>query len=204
MKVAEIDWGVLRGAIIFLVVAVIVCVGLLYAGTHFTEIAVNELRQVKSGLFQVRSEYQTIDDEKRIIETYLPQYRELEESGIIGNEQRLSWVESLRRSAKTIKLPALRYELSPQEEYAAEFPLPGGAYKVYSSNMVIDAGLLHEGDLFALLRELNRSAVGLFTVSKCYLRGSPGGIRMEPKSKNVDARCDLRWYTIEQAKDDAA
>ena len=204
MKIGEVDWGVLRGSIIFFCVVVAGSCSLFYAGTHFTELAVNDLRQVKSKLFQVRGEYQTIDDEKRIIETYLPQYRALEERGIVGDERRLSWVESLRDSALKIKLPSLRYELLPQQLYQPEFPLPQGIYRVYVSEMTLDGALLHEGDLFALLRELNRSASGLFTVSSCHLSGPPGGIKLHPKAKIVGARRGLRWYTIEKTKDDSA
>ena len=204
MKIGEVDWGVLRAAIILLVIAISLSGGLFYAGTHYTELAVDELRQVKSKLFQVRGEYRTVDDEKRIIDLYLPQFRALEESGIVGDERRLSWIESLRDAAAKIKLPALRYELLPQEVYIPEFPLQQGAYRVYASEMTLEAGLLHEGDLFALLRELNRNASGLFTVSKCYLRGTTSGVSFNPKANNVAARCDLRWYTIEQLKDDSA
>ena len=203
MRADQVDWSVIKGAIIFLVLSVIVCAGLFYAGTHFSELAVREYNQERSKLLSVRGEYQTIDDEKRIIETYLPKYEALEEDGIIGIEKRLSWVETLGDAAETIKLPALRYELRPREEYKPEFPLQQGTYQVFSSDMSLDVGLLHEGDLAALLRELNRNAVGLFSVSRCFLSGPPTTVQLDPKAKNVTARCDLRWFTIGRSEEDA-
>ena len=197
MKLAEIDWVVLRGALILLVVALIVSVTLIYGGVHFGEQMSREIGTERRQLTSVRSQYQTIDDEQRVIELYLPQYEVLAERGIVGKEHRLSWVETLKAVAEEVKVPSLRYELYPQEEYVAEFPLRQGVYKVYSSEMRLDMGLLHEGDLPVVLRELQRKATGLFTVSRCQLIRSSQLVTMQPKAKNINASCQLKWYTIE-------
>ncbi len=204
MKLAEIDWSVLRGALILLVVALLVSGGLFYGSSYVHDQVERENRSEQLNLTRVRSEYQTIDDEQRIIETYLPQYRTLEERGIIGSERRLDWVETLRAAAAKIRLPSLRYELFPQGEYRAEFPLPQGAYKVYESTMRLDLGLLHEGDLVALLAELNRNSEGLFTVSSCSIRRNGEQVRFEPNVPNISASCELRWLTVRGADEDGA
>jgi hypothetical protein len=149
-------------------------------------------------LNQVRGEYQMIDDEQRVIETYLPQYEDLDTRGIIGEEERLNWIETLRDAALAIKLPSLQYELYPQEEYERDIPLPQGAFKVWSSTMRLDVGLLHEDDLVSLLRRINRGANGLFTVSSCSLRRELGEPKFEPRATNLTASCELEWLTIRQ------
>ena len=204
MKLAEIDWVVMRGAMILLVVALIVSVTLIYGGVHFGEKMSREIGNERRQLTSVRSQYQTIDDEQRVIELYLPQYEALAERGIVGREHRLSWVETLKAVAEEVKLPSLRYELFPQEEYVAEFPLQQGVYKVYSSDMRLNMGLLHEGDLPLVLRELQRKATGLFTVSRCEMRRSSQVVTMRPKAQNINASCDLKWYTIKQPEVDGA
>ena len=198
MKLAEIDWVVLRGALIFLVIAVIVSVTLIFGGVHFGDQASREIGNQRRQLTSVRSQYQTIDDEQRVIELYLPQYEVLEERGVVGKERRLSWVETLKAVAEQVKLGSLRYELYPQKEFVAEFPLQQGVYKVYSSDMRLDMGLLHEGDLPVVLRELQRKATGLFTVSSCTLLRGSELITMQPKANNINATCELKWYTIKQ------
>ena len=204
MKLAEIDWVVMRGAMILLVVALIVSVTLIYGGVHFGEKMSREIGNERRQLTSVRSQYQTIDDEQRVIELYLPQYEALAERGIVGREHRLSWVETLKAVAEEVKLPSLRYELFPQEEYVAEFPLQQGVYKVYSSDMRLNMGLLHEGDLPLVLRELQRKATGLFTVSRYEMRRSSQVVTMRPKAQNINASCDLKWYTIKQPEVDGA
>ena len=204
MKLAEVDWVVVRGALIFLVVALIVSSTLAYAGVHFGEQAEQGINSERRQLTAVRSQYQTIDDKQRIIELYLPLYEILEERGIVGKERRLSWVETLKAVAEEVQLPSLRYELFPQEELVAEFPLQQGVYRVYSSEMRLDMALLHEGDLPVLLRELQRKATGLFTVSSCLLLRNGQVLTMTPKAKNITASCRLKWYTIKQPEVDGA
>lgn len=202
MKVGEVDWGVLRGAIVLLVLSLLISSALFYGGFYFDEQADRENSIEKRKLVKVRSQYQAIDDEQRIIETYLPQYTSLAERGIIGRERRLNWVETLRASASSIKLPSLRYALSPQSEYEAEYPYPKGLYKVYVSSMRLELGLLHEGDLSVLLRELNRNASGLFSVANCLMRRTRSEVTIDPKTANVNATCELRWFTIKQPQQD--
>jgi len=198
MKVGEIDWSVIRGAIAFLGVAVLVCGALAYTGIHFVDQAARVHATEKRKLNSVRAEYQAIDDEQRIMETYLPQYESLTGRGIIGAEKRLDWIETLRSAAERIKLPSLRYELSPQGPYKAQFPVSNGVYKVYASQMRLEAGMLHEGDLPVLLRELNRNAKGLYSVSRCFIRRSAPELQMRPRAQNINASCVLDWVTIRQ------
>ena len=198
MKLSEIDWGVLRGAIAFLVVTLVLSGGLFFGVSYVAEQTEREKAKERTRLTRVQAEYQAIDDEQKIIGAYLPQYRALETEGVIGEELRLNWIESLREAARAIKLPSLRYELSPRELEEPEVPLPAGAYKVYASRMRVEAGLLHEGDLATLLHHINTTATGLFTVSNCVLTRNGGEPRMEPNASNISASCELHWFTIRQ------
>lgn len=196
MKASDIDWRVLRGALMLLGISILVCAALVYAGVHYGEIAANEMTNQRRQLISVRGEYQALDDEQKLMETYLPQYVALEDRGVIGKERRLDWIETLRAVAKEGRLTSLRYELFPQDEYTPEFPLPEGQYKVFSSGMRLDVGLLHEGDLAFLLRRLQKNSTGIFTLSKCSLRRKFSEVKIDPKAVNIDASCELRWFTV--------
>ena len=131
-----------------------------------------------------------------MLETYLPQYRALEEEGIVGTEQRLNWLETLRVATREIKLPALRYEITSQQEYLADFSLNTGVFKVYESTMNLELGLLHEEDLTALLEKLERQGKGFFNVVKCNVARSQPEFRRDPARPNLTASCGLSWLTI--------
>ena len=128
------------------------------------------------------------------LKQHYPAFVELYRRGVIGDEHRLSWVESLRAAAADLKLPALNFEIEPQSIYAPAFPLNTGAFDVRVSRMALGLGLLHEGDLERLLTRLGERADGLFSVRDCALRRATGG--SQPGSR-ISAECTLEWYTLE-------
>lgn len=193
---AEIDWRELRGALALLAATLLLSAGLL-GGSHYFESRMEAKYEAqKRRLNVVRSNYYTVDEEERLIEAYLPRYRLLKERGVIGDEQRLTWVEALGDASASIKLPSLSYEISPQRPYVPDIPLDTGAFQVYASEMNLRIGLLHEEDLAALLRMLDRHATGLYSVSHCRLSRNAETFRLAPMAENITAHCTLRWYTI--------
>jgi len=204
MRLSEIDWSVLRGAMVGLALSVLASGAIFYAAFEFSEGVSREHQQRRAQLQRAQGEYQAVDEEQQVMDAYLPRFRALEEQGVVGEERRLDWVEALRDAAARLKLPSLRYEIAQQEVYEPELPLPESAFEVHASSMFLEMGLLHEGDLIAVLRELDRNASGLYSVSSCDLRRGGSGIRMEPKAENVLASCELRWFTVRKPEEDEA
>lgn len=196
MKWADIDWRILRGALIALVVAVGVSAGLI-AGTYQFRENMQADKQLRNQLLiSARDRYQKLDEELRVLETYLPQYEALAEEGIVGPEHRLNWLESLRQAAEQIKLPSLRYQITAQTGFDPEADLSTGVFGIYSSTMELDLGLLHEEDLPALLSALDRLGHGFFRVEECALVRSQREFQRDPARANITARCSLNWLTI--------
>jgi hypothetical protein len=198
MKASDIDWGTLRGALIFLCAALIVSIALFAGGQYIWHKASDAHEAERSSLNSVRGQYQSLDDERRLIEDYLPRFEELDEKGIIGEEHRLNWVEALREAASLVKLPGLRYEIYEQKEYIPEFPVETGTLKLYGSDMSLEIALLHEGDLPALLRVLRRQAQGVYSVQECKLIRPDEELQRNPKKPNLRATCELTWFTIRE------
>ena len=138
-----------------------------------------------------------------MIATFYPQFQVLESRGIIGRERRLDWIENLSRADETLKLPSFAYSIDTQEPFTPEFPLAGGAYKLYASQMNLTLGLLHGQDLFNLLGRLDESAPGLYSVDSCSWtrrREVPGS----PREAHLTSSCQLRWYTIKKPGEEGA
>ena len=197
MKAADIEWGILRGALIALGIAAVVSVVLLGASYHFWESSNRELMRANVGLRAAEEEYRKLDELEQMIATYYPRFQDLERAGIIGEERRLGWTEALERADEELKLPDLKYSIDSQARYKAEYPLPDGAYKLFASEMNLNLGLLHGDDLFRLLAVLEEDAEGLFSVDSCNLtrvRDLPGAGDVP----HVRSLCRLHWYTIKQ------
>ena len=143
-----------------------------------------------------RNQYHTLDDEEDIIATYLPLYSALEDQGIIGREQRLDWIEVLRESARAAQVQRLAYVIDAQQVFDTGVNLQVGNYRVYSSSMRLNLGLLHEGDLPRFLSRLRDSVSGLFAVTDCSMARAGAGLAMSADAANVNVRCVLDFITI--------
>ena len=203
MKAADIEWSMIRGALIALAIALVVSIGMLSASYQFWESTAKSLKGVERQLRTARDKFRTIDEQEAMIATYYPQFQELERQGIIGRERRLNWIENLSRADESLKLPKLVYSIDTQAPFTAEFPLAGGAYELYVSKMNLTLGLLHGRDLFALLSWLDDDAEGLYSVDRCGLvrqMDEPGS----PKQTHLTSDCQLLWYTIRKPGDSGA
>jgi len=197
MKAADIEWGIMRGALIALGVAIVVSAILLGASYHFWETSDRDLKRANIALRSAEDEYRKLDELEQMIAVYYPKYQDLERVGIIGEERRLGWTEALERADEALKLPELKYTIDTQARHRAEYPLPDGTYKLFASEMNLNLGLLHGDDLFRLLNLLEDEGEGLFSVDACSLirvRDAPG----RGDTPHVRSTCRLYWYTIKQ------
>jgi hypothetical protein len=202
VRAAEIEWRVLRGSIILLVVAVVITAGSLVGSYQFASSKNKIHKREQAKYLSARAQYHTLDVEEGLIAIYLPRYVALENAGIIGREKRLDWIESLRQSAKQSQVAKMQYDISAQKLFETKIPLDVGDYKIYASTMRLNVGLLHEGDLFTLLDNLNSSITSLYGLSECDLKRKGAEISNEVDAVNLSARCNLNFLTIRKSDSD--
>ena len=196
-----IEWRTLRGSIVLLALAAGLGSAATGGAVRFHDAALRDYEREKGRLEAVRSRYRTIDTQRRLVETWLPAFRALQAAGVIGEEPRLAWIETLREVAARVGLPSLRYRIEPRTAYEAAAPeaggvLDGGVHRPFSTVVRLEAGLLHEGDLERLLRELAARNAGLYRIERCEVRRAGPVFVMRPDAVNLAAKCDLRWITF--------
>jgi len=147
----------------------------------------------------ISRQYLAIDEEERLIEEYNPLFLTLFDRGVLGDEHRLDWIETLRATGESIKLPALRYKINSQTIYTPEYPVNTGNFSVYSSDMILNLDLLHEGDIFRVLRDLDNKALGTYSVSGCKFLRISDEVKEDHTEANMSADCNLQWYTIKNS-----
>ena len=104
MKAADIEWGMLRGALIALGIAVVISAAMIGASYQFWETGDRELKRAERTLRASRAQYRTVDEQEAMIATYYPRFLELEVQGVIGGERRLDWIENLLGLAAGVAL----------------------------------------------------------------------------------------------------
>lgn len=196
MKLADINWPILRGAITVFVLCFLVSGAMLATSIYFRDEMESDFNKDQVRFQSISRKYLAIDEEDRFIKQFYPRFRELYAEGIIGNEHRLNWIETLRSAGARIDLPSLSYEITSQKEYTPGYAIYRGSYQIYVSKMKLTFGLLHEGDLERLFDELNQRASGLYSVADCTFTSSQKTIERDPKQENILAECELLWYTI--------
>lgn len=195
----DIDWVIISGALISLLLSLIVSSSLV-VGSYYFESAMNREYIRNNALFQnISQRYLAIDEEAKRIEKYLPEFISLYNRGVIGNEQRLNWIEVLQNTGARIKIPSLSYSISSQKDYTPPYSITLGSFKLYKSEMSLEIQLLHEGDLFSLLNALNAEARGEFNLTSCSFDKGNKDIVESANAANMRVSCELEWYTIKLA-----
>jgi len=199
MKRDEIDWSILKVPLITLVACLLIG-GLLAGGSYyFKEEKGKEYSQYKRNFQTISQRYLAIDEEEKKIKEFYPRFIELYDNGLIGEEHRLNWLEVLRESGESIQIPAMSYKIDSQKRYVPEFSINMGSFQLFSSSMELELGLLHEGDLIRLLKNLDNNADGSYTVSGCKFSLASREIHSNPDKPNIAATCTLQWFTIKLA-----
>ncbi len=137
-------------------------------------------------------------ERNQIIDEFETNFLKLVDQGVVGAENRLSWFETIQQTAKKRGMPLVKYSISSQEMLKEKNIK--GKYKgidVYKSVMTLDITMAHEGDLFALLNDLEK-ADGLYTVDKCDIEKTSR--KVVDTDNNMKAYCELGWYTFRGSK----
>ena len=193
----KIDWFYLRRPLIILVVAVLISVAVVVVGYQYEEVQHEEYQTALSTLRSTHKLYSSIVNDIDLLEQYRSLYNEYKASGLVGQERRLSWIESLESTNQVLRLPTLGYSLNPQETFVRPGFLLKRGVSVMSSPMDLNIGLLHEEDMFALLEGLRLSIQNLFTVDSCSIsRQKPVGQSLDTRQSNLQSNCSIRWVTI--------
>ncbi|WP_257572682.1 hypothetical protein [Janthinobacterium sp. UMAB-56] len=139
--------------------------------------------------------------EKQEIRTYEPQFLALRQRGLIGEENRLAWIDAIRRSQEQRKLLPISYDISPQQALQVPLPMVMGQYHLRGSRMRLQMDLLHEMDLLHLFDDLRQA--GYFAVQDCTLKrqgaagaGTGNAIVTGTMAPALSAECELLWLTL--------
>lgn len=133
-------------------------------------------------------------ENNQIIDEFESNFLKLVNQGVVGAEDRLSWFETIQNTAKRRGMPLVKYSISTQEALKeANIKREYRGIDVFKSVMTLDIKMAHEGDLFALINDLEK-ADGLFSVDSCDIEKVS---RKTVDTENVmKAYCELGWYTF--------
>ncbi|MEW5887585.1 MAG: hypothetical protein AB1768_00820 [Pseudomonadota bacterium] len=181
---------------------VMIAVGgaLVAASGRFLADEQRSLKTAQARLADIQGRLARAKQEEQEIREKIARFHDLQARGILGEEERLNWVDQIRRIKAERKLYEIEYEISPQRVFTLPaFPGGGSGFEFYTSPMQLRMDLLHEEDLRNFLSDF--SAVHAHVrVSKCAIeRLSRAGGGTGPAAQ-LRASCILDLITARERK----
>ena len=136
-----------------------------------------------------------VSEEEREIRESLIDYERMREQGMLGDQNRLDWIEAISRIKNNRKLFEIKYNIEAQRQLDYPGIVPGSGTEFIVSRMRLDMLLLHENDLLDFLSDLQAARRAFVSVRQCVVtrldRGSPpGGSGLQPRLR-ADCQVDL-------------
>ncbi|HRF11215.1 MAG: hypothetical protein AW09_003738 [Candidatus Accumulibacter phosphatis] len=196
MKIDLTDLRKLQASILASVAMFAAALAVLYVSQHTLDseqlarlVATAQREEADGKLKRVRDEESEIR-QKSIL------FNKLQERGMIGEEQRLDWVELLKDIRDKRRLLDLQYEISPQRLLDSN---SAGDFSFAVSTMKVQLKLLHEEDLTRLLGDLRSQAKALILIKACAVERLPANADERWGGReNLLANCEIDWLTLHE------
>jgi len=193
-----------RAMITLCIVVVLAVVAVVYAYWFLVQGEDQEKRGQRQ-LQMINKKIASAQDSVDLLISYQDQFLEFLAGGVVGTEQRLSWIETLKSSSLRYRIPKTSYRIEARERVEPNKlgidSAVSSALPLYHTRMDLEMDVLHEGEILALLTALQRDAKGVFTTQKCSFTRTGERLNWD-LSANFRVMCFLDWYTIEHPRAD--
>ena len=166
------------------------------ASQQFLERTRAEHKAVLADRQAIQDKLSRATEEEREIREKLVDYRRLLDRGVIGDERRLEWVETIGQIKNDHKLFEIKYQIEPQRTLDLPGITPNSEVEFRVSTLKVDMQLLHEGDLMTFLDGLRRNLKSHVLARSCSVQrmdrsGSDRGV-----APRLRAECAIDLVTI--------
>lgn len=195
MKI-DIDWLYMKSSL--MMAGTLILFALAIAISSWLYLAQHEDDAVKQhqAMVEANSNLFEVLEAKRLFNNYGEQYKDLVDQGIVGNEQRLEWVDAVKSQLEALKLPELFYKINPQKKFESPDIEQSEGIAVTKSQIELTFGVYHTEDLIHLLYEVEQQIAGAFHVESCKLTRIEKRFSFFKDNANMKAICNINWFTL--------
>lgn len=196
MKLSAADLPLLRWNLLVFSISIIVCVVVLYSSGLVYEKSQNYFNATQKSGNNARNQLIAAIEDQKNMAIYADEYGLLIKRKIIGDEQRLDWMEGLEKLRKKNLVTDFRYSIAPQINYSPQPPIDSGNFVIHYSEMKLDFDLLHEAQLIKFFAALNSNINGWYLLESCAVHRSTAVNPDEVNSTLLKAECSGGWITL--------
>ena len=183
-------------------ISVVVATILFVVSNSWWQTSYNNKVMAEDNLTEAKERYYSAINQKQLLKQFEEKYKQLISSGIVGDEDRLNWVDTIEKITANNKIPYLKYKIDKREQLNSnEINQTYPGIQLLKSTMTLDMQLLHEGDLYTIINSLHNKAKGLFDIKSCAIVRNTTQAESLVDShtdKNFSAKCVLNWYTMQK------
>ena len=195
MKLRPADFPKLQYSLLATVLLMLVGAGPVYFARQANKTAQLERAAAQAEQNDFDGKLRLVRGEEDEIKHKSAVFYKLQARGVIGEEQRLEWVELLNSIRDTRQLLDLQYEIAAQRPLDA---VPGNGFAYYASTMTMQLKLLHEEDLLRFLDDLRQQARALIQVKSCTVERLPRNTPGDGIPAQLQAACRIDWITLRE------
>lgn len=194
MKFAKADFILIRWSILMACASTLFGIIILYGSSRYAEQAQQDQDNAQRLLNEAQNRLVTARQDRENMSAYSGEYAALEEHKIIGDEQRLDWIEGLEKLRQQNLVADFHYNIAPQKNYTEIPPIDSGNFHIRYSEMKLHFGLLHEAQLLDLFAALRSQINGYYQLESCMLQRDSAD---ENKSSHLKVECSGGWITLQ-------
>ncbi len=183
----EIKWSL--GA---LVLSLALAGSLISLSSAYLDQSLKDHQSAQKQLADARNQLTAAQSDQENMSSYALEYNALLTQKVIGNEQRLDWMEGLEKLRQQGSVLDFKYTISPQQSYVPAPPLDAGNFQLNRSSMTMQIVLLHEEQLLHLVDDMHKQMPGWFMLDGCALSRTAAIDEIAP----LKADCTGGWFTM--------
>lgn len=197
MKFSKSDFPLMRWSTLAVCASALVSAIILYSSSQYAENAQRDRRNAQNMLNDARNRLITAHQDRDSMAIYADEYGALIEKKIIGDNQRLDWMEGLEKIRQKNLVTDFRYNIAPQRIYAPQPPIDSGNFDIHYSEMKLQFDLLHEAQLLNFFDTLHASVKGRYQLEGCALQRTGTDNEGEQTAMTrLKAECSGGWITL--------
>lgn len=193
MKLSRSDFTLMQWSLLAISAAILLSAAFLYGSGQYAAQAQQERHNAQTRLDDARRQLTSAQEDKQNMAAYAEKYMMLANGGIIGDGQRLDWMEGLEKLRQQHLVDSFRYNIAPQKTHVPLLPINSGVFDIQYSEMTMEFDLLHEGQLLNFFAALHQQVKGHYQLEGCTLKRRDGNAE---SGGGLTATCRGGWITL--------
>ncbi|BCK86851.1 hypothetical protein MIZ01_0617 [Sideroxyarcus emersonii] len=192
MKLSKADLPELKWSLLAFLLSLVLAGALISASEGYLAQSLKDRQAAQKQLTDARTQLIAAQSDQENMSSYAMEYNALQAQKVIGNEQRLDWIEGLEKLRLQGTVLDLKYTIAPQQAFVPKPPLDSGNFQLSRSSMTLHLDLLHEEQLLHLLNNMQQQMSGWFMLDGCTLSRNGTADELAP----LKAECTGGWFTM--------